>query len=86
MNDKTLQLSISLITLKDIRDKCEDKVLKDCLLESVHKNNIVLDLYYFCLYKLEEVDRLTSLLLAKDLNTYIVVLEQLTNKLINIFH
>ena len=80
-----LDLATSLLVLKKIRDNCENKVLQQCLFESVHKNKVIPVITYYYLHKLEEVDKLNTFLTNKNLKDYINVLEKLTTTLINIF-
>jgi hypothetical protein len=78
-------LPTTLLILKAIRDKCTDKVMQYCLFESTHENNVLPIIRHYHLQRLEEVNRLDILVQHKNLDTYIKVLEKLTNTLITIF-
>lgn len=84
MNREPLDLQVSLLLLKKIRDKCTDEILQYCLFESIHENNVIPALNYYHLRRTEQVQRLETLLQYKGLDTYIKVLENLTNTLTNI--
>ena len=72
------------MTLKDIKTKCTDELLQYCLFESVHENKVIPVITYYKLHRLSEVDRLFTCIQSKNLNTYIQVLDKLTNQLISI--
>lgn len=86
MDQKLIDLSVAVMTLKSIKDKCTNEILQYCLFESVHNNKVIPALNYYYLRKLEEVQRLETLLEYKSLDTYIKVLDKLTNELISIIN
>lgn len=78
-------LAAILPKLNKIQTNCKDTRIQNCLFIAIHNNEVIPILKYWNLYKLEEVQRLESLVQHKDIDLYIKVLTALTAKLTTVF-